>query len=164
MYLFEIYYRPDCKTCALESREFMFGNFSALTYFQTPSIVWISIGVWWYPDLSASHIADIAPGWGPMVRPSRHGAISWPPRAGIDGPSVCIALRKWIYIYTAAVTVAKLAFRIFCDLDRKSRSLCLNYVIGVPWMHGVIVMCFVHRDQGLLILLWFWFSLAFLEH
>ena len=58
-----------------------------------------------------------------------------------------------IYIYTAAVTVAKLAFRIFCDLDRKSRSLCLNYVIGVPWMHGVIVMCFVHRDQGLLILL-----------
>ena len=33
------------------------------------------------------------------MRPSRHGAISWPPRAGIDGPSVCIALRKWIYIY-----------------------------------------------------------------
>ena len=62
--------------------------------------MWISIGLWWYPDLSASHIADIAPGWGPMVRPSRHGAISWPPRAGIDGPSVCIALRKWIYIYS----------------------------------------------------------------
>ena len=112
------------------------GNFSALTCFQTPSIV------------------NVNQHWGVVIPwPQRKSHSTWlrTNGAAVQAWSDIMATKSWnrwsqclystkkvdiyiytyiyiyMYIYTAAVTVAKLAFRIFCDLDRKSRSLCLNY-------------------------------------